>query len=125
MFKYDFSQWPKTLYNTDVYPRANGAKRRSGRKPGAWVTNRAIAKSKVGSSRKGGHYVIFSEVVVERKKNITKTRQTIQNSEKKDEYELDKHEVSKSPFFLSFRHSKCIVLSDISSDLFRLHSCRE
>ena len=52
-----------------IYPRANGAKRRSGRKPGVWVTNRAIAKSKVGSSRKGGHYVIFSEVVVERKKH--------------------------------------------------------
>ena len=51
-------------------------KRRSRRKPGARVTNRALAKTKVGSSRKGGHYVIFSEVVVERK-NITKTMQTI------------------------------------------------
>ena len=38
---------------------------------------------------------------------MTKTRQTIQNSEKKDEYELDKHEVSKAPFFLSFHDSKC------------------
>ena len=58
-----------------INPRANGAKRRSGRKPGARVTNRAIAKSKVGSSRKGGHYVIFSIVVVEQKtlqKNIAK-----------------------------------------------------
>ena len=69
----------------------------------------------------GGNYVIFSEVVRVERKNITKTRQTITNSEKKDEYELDKHEVSKPPFFLSFRHSKCIVLSDFSSDLFRLH----
>ena len=55
------------------YPRANGAWRRSGRKPGARVTNCALAKnlakSKVASSRKGGHYVIFCEVVVERKKH--------------------------------------------------------
>ena len=51
--------------------------------------------------------------------------ETIKKNEKKDEYKLDKHEVSKPPFFLSFRHSKCIVLSDFSSDLFRLHSCRE
>ena len=29
------------------YPRANGAKRRSGRKPGARVTNRALGKLKV------------------------------------------------------------------------------
>ena len=50
-------------------PRANGAMRRSGRKPGARVTNRALAKSKVGSSRKGGHYIISSEVVVERRKH--------------------------------------------------------
>ena len=97
---------------SQICPRANGAKRRSGRKPGARVTNRALAKSKVGSSRKGGHYVIFFEVVVKPKKNITKTRQTTKNNDKKDEYELDKHEVSKAPFFLSFRHSKCIVLSD-------------
>ena len=34
------------------------------------------------------------------------------NNDKKDEYELDEHEVSKPPFFLSFCHSKCIVLSD-------------
>ena len=53
----------------DYNPRANGAKRRSGRKPGARVTNRALAKSKVGSSRKGGHYVTFSGVVVDRKKH--------------------------------------------------------
>ena len=84
----------------------------------------ALAKSKVGSYWKGGHYFIFSDVVVERK-NITKTRQTIENTEKKDEYELDKHEVSKPPFFLSFRHRKFIVFSDFSSNLFRFHSCRE
>ena len=30
-----------------TYPRANGAKRRSGRKPGARVTNRALGKLKV------------------------------------------------------------------------------
>ena len=29
------------------FPRANGAKRRSGRKPGARVTNRALGKLKV------------------------------------------------------------------------------
>ena len=43
-------------------------------------------------------------------KNITKTMQTIKNSEEKDEYELDKYEVSKPSFFLSFRQSKYIVL---------------
>ena len=31
----------------DSNPRANGAKRRSGRKPGARVTNRALGKLKV------------------------------------------------------------------------------
>ena len=36
---------------------------------GARVTNRALVKSKEGSSRKGGHYVIFSEDVVARKKH--------------------------------------------------------
>ena len=30
-----------------LYPRANGAKRRSGRKPGARVTNSALAEFKV------------------------------------------------------------------------------
>ena len=34
---------PKMMNN----PRANGAKRRSGRKPGARVTNRALGKLKV------------------------------------------------------------------------------
>ena len=87
------------------------------RKPEARVTNRAlisvVQSGVVKEGGKGGHYVILSKVVVERK-NITKTRQTIKNSEKKDEYELDKHEISKPPFLLSFRHSKCIVLSDFS-----------
>ena len=32
-------------------------------------------------------------------KNIDKTKQTIKNSEEKDKYELDKHEVSKPRFF--------------------------
>ena len=31
----------------EYYPRANGAKRRSGRKPGARVTNRALGNLKV------------------------------------------------------------------------------
>ena len=34
------------------YPRANGAKRRSGRKPGARVTNRALGKFKVVHGRR-------------------------------------------------------------------------
>ena len=40
--------------------------------------------------------------------------QTIKNSEKKDEYELDKNEVSKPPLFLSFHPYSChsIVLSN-------------
>ena len=33
--------------NIVFYPRANDAKRRSGRKPGARVTNRALGKLKV------------------------------------------------------------------------------
>ena len=57
-----------------ISPRANGAKRRSGRKPGARDTNRALAKFKVGSSRKGGHYVIFFEVVVKPKKKHYKNK---------------------------------------------------
>ena len=34
-------------WNCTHYPRANGAKRRSGRKPGARVTNFALGKFKV------------------------------------------------------------------------------
>ena len=41
------------------------------------------------------------------------TRQMIKNSEEKDEYELDKHEVSKPPFFLSFCHNKCLALHSV------------
>ena len=36
-----------TVYYIVHYPRANGAKRRSGRKPGARVTNFALGKFKV------------------------------------------------------------------------------
>ena len=76
-----FSKLYKCLYHN--CPRANGAKLRFGRKPGARVTNRAIAKSKVGSSRKGGHYVIFSEVVVERKKTLQKQGKRLRIARKK------------------------------------------
>ena len=72
-----------TTNDIDCYRRANGAKRRSGREPEARVTNRAIAKSKVGSSRKGGHYVIFSEVVVERKKTLQKQGKRLRIARKK------------------------------------------
>ena len=34
-------------YKAKIYPRANGAKRRSGRKPGARVTNFVLAELKV------------------------------------------------------------------------------
>ena len=35
------------MWHHKFNPRANGAKRRSGRKPGARVTNRALGKLKV------------------------------------------------------------------------------
>ena len=49
--------------------RANGAKHRSGRKTGVRVTNRALAKSKVESSKikegdECGHDVIFTDVKI-------------------------------------------------------------
>ena len=56
--------------NHFCYFRANGAKRSSGHKPGTRVTNRALVKSKEGSSRKDGHYVIFSEGAAARKKHF-------------------------------------------------------
>ena len=37
----------RTAREKIICPRANGAKRRSGRKPGARVTNRALGKLKV------------------------------------------------------------------------------
>ena len=47
----------------------------------AKVTNRALAKCKMGSSRKlsgkGGHYVIFFEVVVKGKKQYKKNRKRL------------------------------------------------
>ena len=38
---------PDVLETNSRYPRANGAKRRSGRKPGARVTNFVLAELKV------------------------------------------------------------------------------
>ena len=91
-------------------PGTNGGKRRSARKPGVMVTNRALVKSKVGSLRKVARVNITQSFLklLSSDKNITKTRQTIKNSEDKDEYKLDKHKVSKPPLFLSFPHSKCV-----------------
>ena len=72
--------------------------------PAPSPANRVLAKSKVGSSRKEARVGFTSSFLKLQSsgKKITKTRQTIKNSEKKDEYELDKHEVSKPLFFLSF-----------------------